>query len=111
LNWSKIILECLNDPNINRNRKDDAQSFSFLTHHDLVGLATFIFSTRKVSQKVQNYEWLDIKTGFKGNLGHKGALMLFIQIDSSWFTLINCHLASGEGKKSERFQDIEFIHN
>lgn len=51
---------------------------------------------------------MDIKTGFKGNSGHKGATLLFIQIDSSWLTFINCHLASGDGKskKSDRFQDI-----
>ena len=56
---------------------------------------------------------MDIKTGFKGNSGHKGATILFILIDSSWLTFINCHLVSGDGKnkKSDRFQDIEFIHN
>lgn len=37
--------------------------------------------------------------------------MMFIQLNSTWLTFINCHLASGEGKRAERFQDIEFMHN
>lgn len=60
---------------------------------------------------MKSFEWHDIKTGFKGNSGHKGGSMMFMQINSTWITFINCHLASGEGKRSERFQDIEFMHN
>ncbi len=72
----------------------------------MVGVASFVFVTKKIVERVEHFEWLDIKTGFKGNSGHKGAVMLFIQIDSTWMTFINCHLAAGESKKGERFQDI-----
>lgn len=52
-----------------------------------------------------------MKTGFKNNLGNKGAIVLFLQIDSSYFTIINCHLAAGENASAERQQDIAYIHN
>jgi hypothetical protein len=90
------MLECLNDPEINRNLKNNKDRlFHIYTSHDLVGIASFVFCTKKISEKIEHFEWLDIKTGFKGNSGHKGAVMLFLQIDSTWMTFINCHLASG----------------
>jgi hypothetical protein len=44
-------------------------------------------------------------------LGNKGAIMLFMQIDNTFFTIGNCHLTAGESASSERMQDIEYIHN
>ena len=65
----------------------------------------------QIYNRVYKQEWVEIKTGFKGNLGNKGAILLFLQIDSSFITIINCHLAAGENSQAERSQDIEFIHN
>jgi hypothetical protein len=37
-------------------------------------------------------------------------IILFMMIDSTYMTLINCHLASGETKSNERLQDIKYSH-
>ena len=83
----------------------------YLTSYDMVGIATFVFISGALFNRVQQHEWFDIKTGFKNNLGNKGAVLLFLQIDSTYLTLTNCHLAAGENASAERLQDIEYIHN
>jgi hypothetical protein len=81
-----------------------------LTCHDLVGISTFVFANSKLIDRISNIEWFEIKTGFKGSLGNKGVIILFMRIDSSIVTIMNCHLAAGEAKSNERMQDIEYIH-
>jgi hypothetical protein len=39
-------------------------------------------------------------------LGNKGAIILFMQIDSTYMTIMNCHLAAGETSATERMQDL-----
>jgi pentatricopeptide repeat protein len=34
-----------------------------------------------------------------------------MQIDSTYMTIMNCHLAAGETSAAERLQDLEYIHN
>ncbi len=87
------------------------KSYVYLNSYDLVGLSTFVFVSNKIYNRVHQQEWVEIKTGFKGNLGNKGAIMLFLQIDSTYITIINCHLAAGEDNQTERAQAIEYIHN
>ena len=83
-----------------------SKRYDFLTGHDLVGLSTFVFVNAKITDRVNDIQWFEIKTGFKGNLGNKGVIMLFVKIDSTMLTIMNCHLAAGETKSTERIQDI-----
>lgn len=69
-----------------------------------------MFVNAKLIDRVNDVEWFEIKTGFKGSLGNKGVIILFITIDSTPMTIMNCHLAAGESKSNERNQDIEYIH-
>lgn len=61
----------------------------------MVGVATFVFITGSLYNRVYLQEWKEVKTGFKNNLGNKGAIILFLQIDSTFITIINCHLTAG----------------
>lgn len=61
----------------------------------MVGISTFVFVSGLLYNRVHLQEWKEIKTGFNNNLGNKGAITLFLQIDSSFITIANCHLAAG----------------
>lgn len=82
-----------------------------MTGYDMVGVATLVFVSGALYNRVLLQEWKEVKTGFKNNLGNKGAIILFLQIDSSFLTIMNCHLAAGETASSERQQDIQYIHH
>ena len=104
--WCKQIDLALNEIGSRVGKK-----FVYLTGKDLVGIASFVFVSDKLQQKVHMMHWKEVKTGFGNNLGNKGSIMLFMQIDDSVLTLANSHLAAGEKAANERIQDIQFIHN
>lgn len=89
--WEKVIEKYLNDVG-----HDLGKSFVHLTSRDMVGIATFVFISGALFNRVYKSEWHEVKTGFKNNLGNKGAILFFMQIDSSFLTFTNCHLAAGE---------------
>lgn len=76
------------------------KSFVSLTSYDLVGMCTMVFVSGAIYNHVYKQEWVEVKTGFKGFVGNKGAIILYLQIDSSYLTFINCHLAAGEGSQA-----------
>lgn len=61
----------------------------------MVGVASFVFVSGTLFNRIYQHSWLQVKTGFKNSLGNKGAIILFLQIDSSYLTITNCHLAAG----------------
>ena len=75
--------------------QDVGESFVHLTSYDMVGIASFVFVNGKYFNRICKHEWCEIKTGFKNSLGNKGAIVLFMQIDSTFITFINCHLTAG----------------
>ena len=46
--WAKAILECLNNPEINKHLKFTNKTFQLCASHDLVGIASFLFCTKPV---------------------------------------------------------------
>lgn len=87
------------------------RNYVYLTGRDLVGLACFVFVSGHLYNRVHLSLWKEVKTGFKNNLGNKGSIILFLQIDASLITIANCHLTAGEKAAAERLQDIQYIHN
>jgi hypothetical protein len=69
-----------------------------------------VFIVESDRQRISSLNWSDIKTGFKGNLGNKGAVLLSFSYDDTIITIINCHLEAGEGKITERLYNLEYIH-
>lgn len=82
-----------------------------LASYNMVGIATFVFTCGKIYNRVGKTMWHEVKTGFNNSLGNKGAILLFLQIDDSFITFINCHLAAGEKESALRMQGIDYIHN
>jgi hypothetical protein len=84
--------------------------YEYLTSKDLVGIAMFVFVNAEIKERLSNIEWFEVKTGFKGSLGNKGMIVLFMEIDSTHVTIMNCHLAAGETKSNERLCDLKYFH-
>jgi hypothetical protein len=103
-----VLFTCINSPDPSTKAKP--KRYDHLTSHDLVGIAMFVFANSDIAHRISNIEWFEIKTGFKGSLGNKGMIMLFMEIDSTHVTVMNCHLAAGETKSNERLQDIKYFH-
>lgn len=110
--WRKVLWNHINshDSRIAEGKAHQSKRFDYLTGHDLVGISTFVFVSAKLVDRINDIEWFEIKTGFKGNLGNKGVIILFLTVDSTPITIMNCHLAAGETKSNERIQDIDYIH-
>lgn len=83
-----------------------ARSYTYLVENDLVGILTLVFVWEPERPRISCLNWSNIKTGFKGNLGNKGAVMLSFYFDDAIITVINCHLEAGEGKAVERLHNL-----
>lgn len=64
----------------------------FMAEKDLVGILTLMFVGEKHLDKISSIFWSEVKTGFKGNLGNKGSVVLSFKYDDSAVTVFNCHL-------------------
>lgn len=91
-------------------REKLSRSYTYLVENDLVGILTMVFVCEPERPRITCLNWSNIKTGFKGNLGNKGAVLLSFYLDDAPITIINCHLEAGEGKVSERLYSLECIH-
>lgn len=90
ISWRRVIEKYLHEVG-----NEVQKNFVYLTSYDMVGIATFVFVNGSLFNRVVSHQWHEVKTGFKNNLGNKGAILLFMQIDSTYFTIGNCHLAAG----------------
>jgi len=88
--WKKMIEKHLSDVG-----KDLGKTFVHLTSNDMVGIATFVYVSGHLFNRIYKHEWTLVKTGFNNSLGNKGSIMLFMQIDNTYLTLANCHLTAG----------------
>lgn len=98
------------DKNIIEGQPSSSKKYDYVVGQDLVGISTFVFANTKIVDRISNISSFEIKTGFKGSLGNKGSIILFMNINSTPITFLNCHLAAGESKTNERIQDIDYIH-
>lgn len=98
--WRKVLWSHINEHDEKGSEGKKVKKFDYLSGHDLVGIATFVFVNSELIDRITNIDWSEIKTGFNGSLGNKGVIILFMTIDSSLITIMNCHLAAGEAKSN-----------
>lgn len=79
------------------------KKFKIVGEKDLVGVMTLVFVAERHLESISDIHWSEIKTGFKGNLGNKGAVAVSFKMNESIITIFNCHLEAGEGKLSGNF--------
>ncbi len=76
---------------------------------NLVGLFTCVFVKESEQRNIRDVSAAEIKLGFSGRVGNKGALIVRFFIDDSSICLINCHLAAGQSHTTHRNNDAAAI--
>lgn len=74
------------------------------TDQTMVGLYVAVFFKRRVIDLIMPSSLAPcrVKVGVKGTTGNKGAVCIRFQIKEESFIIMNCHLASGRHKDTER---------
>jgi hypothetical protein len=85
------------------------QNYTLLHTANLVGLFTCIFIKTNERNRVRDVAAAEIKLGFSGRVGNKGALVVRFFIDDSSLCFINCHLAAGQTQTMHRNNDAAAI--
>ncbi|KAL5418716.1 hypothetical protein PMIN03_000864 [Paraphaeosphaeria minitans] len=85
------------------------QNYTLLHTANLVGLFTCIFVKSSERAKIRDVSAAEIKLGFSGRVGNKGALVVRFLIDDSSLCFINCHLAAGQSQTQHRNNDAASI--
>ncbi|KAF1969631.1 DNase I-like protein [Bimuria novae-zelandiae CBS 107.79] len=85
------------------------QNYVLLHTANLVGLFTCIFVKGSERAKIRDVCAAEIKLGFSGRVGNKGALVVRFLIDDSSLCFINCHLAAGQSQTQHRNNDAASI--
>lgn len=84
-------------------------NYTLLHTSNLVGLFTCIFVKASERPKIRDVCGAEIKLGFSGRVGNKGALVVRFFIDDSSLCFINCHLAAGQTQTTHRNNDAATI--
>lgn len=85
------------------------QNYVLLHTANLVGLFTCIFVKGSERANIRDVCAAEIKLGFSGRVGNKGALVVRFFIDDSSLCFINCHLAAGQTQTVHRNNDAASI--
>ncbi|KAH5499079.1 hypothetical protein HBI31_086430 [Parastagonospora nodorum] len=85
------------------------QNYVLLHTANLVGLFTCVFIKASERPNIRDICAAEIKLGFSGRVGNKGALVVRFFIDDSSLCFINCHLAAGQTQTVHRNNDAASI--
>ena len=85
------------------------ENYVLLHTANLVGLFTCIFVKGSEHRNIRDVCAAEIKLGFSGRVGNKGALIVRFFIDDSSLCFINCHLAAGQSQTTHRNNDAATI--
>jgi hypothetical protein len=86
-----------------------SQNYVLLHTANLVGLFTCVFVKSSERANIRDVCAAEIKLGFSGRVGNKGALVVRFFIDDSSLCFINCHLAAGQTQTVHRNNDAAAI--
>ncbi|KAF1363754.1 DNase I-like protein [Lizonia empirigonia] len=85
------------------------ENYVLLHTANLVGLFTCVFVKSSERNNIRDVSAAEIKLGFSGRVGNKGALVVRFLLDDSSLCLINCHLAAGQTQTTHRNNDAASI--
>jgi hypothetical protein len=100
--WRDHLVRVLDDYSPNEN-------YVLLHTANLVGLFTCVFVKASERANIRDVCAAEIKLGFSGRVGNKGALIVRFFIDDSSLCFINCHLAAGQTQTVHRNNDAASI--
>lgn len=85
------------------------QQYIHVSDMNLVGLLTVIIAKSDIVRNIKNMCTTNVKLGFKGYTGNKGAIAYRFDLFDSSICLINCHLAPHKGQTILRNKHIKLI--
>jgi hypothetical protein len=85
------------------------ENYVLLHTANLVGLFTCVFVKASERSNIRDVCAAEIKLGFSGRVGNKGALVVRFFVDDSSLCFINCHLAAGQTQTVHRNNDAASI--
>ncbi|RYO52001.1 putative inositol polyphosphate 5-phosphatase [Alternaria arborescens] len=100
--WRDHLVRVLDEHSPNEN-------YVLLHTANLVGLFTCVFIKASERTNIRDVCAAEIKLGFSGRVGNKGALVVRFFIDDSSLCFINCHLAAGQTQTVHRNNDAAAI--
>lgn len=83
--------------------------YIMLKSHSLVGLHLAVFVKSSLKHHVTQVHTSDVKLGFKGQMGNKGAVFLRLVLGNASFCFVNVHLSSGAEKARQRRDQLQTI--
>ncbi|XP_053991917.1 uncharacterized protein LOC128883508 [Hylaeus volcanicus] len=83
--------------------------FIMLNSQSLVGLYLAVFVRSTLRDYVTHVYTSELKLGFKGQMGNKGAIFLRLEIGDISFCFVNVHLSSGQEKARQRREQLQII--
>lgn len=99
LNAKNVVLKSTEKPESFWNNLLSAtlskHSFMLVQSTSMVGLYLAVYAKPAWIQAISKVQCEQIKTGFSGTLGNKGAILFSLSVHKSRLTICNCHLASG----------------
>jgi phosphatidylinositol-bisphosphatase len=100
LAWSELLSKTL---------RGAADQYIHIKDEDMFGCLISIFAKRTIAGKITHIHSDKVKTGFKGQLGNKGSVMVRFNIYDTSVCVWNCHLASGNDQVAARCSQLEDI--
>jgi hypothetical protein len=100
--WRDHLVRVLDD-------QSPKENYVLLHTANLVGLFTCVFVKASERANIRDVCAAEIKLGFSGRVGNKGALVVRFFIDDSSLCFINCHLAAGQTQTVHRNNDAASI--
>ncbi|KAI1342220.1 Endonuclease/exonuclease/phosphatase [Xylariaceae sp. FL0016] len=100
--WRDFLIRSLDD-------HMSGELYHLLQTSTLVGLFTCIFVKSTIQHRTHSLCATEVKLGFRGLHGNKGAIIVRFRVDDTSLCFINCHLAAGQGNANARHQHIASI--
>jgi synaptojanin len=85
--------------------------YLFVKEQSLVGLLIIIIAREDIANRISKVNTDYVKTGFVGQMGNKGAVLVKLNIDDSSFCFLNSHLEAGSKGNNSRILNLIDIHN
>uniref|UniRef100_A0A0P4VLY1 Putative inositol-145-triphosphate 5-phosphatase synaptojanin inp51/inp52/inp53 family n=1 Tax=Rhodnius neglectus TaxID=72488 RepID=A0A0P4VLY1_9HEMI len=76
----------------------------------LVGLLLNVYVKIKYKDAITEKKANVVKTGFKGTVGNKGAVILKYKLNNRWYCIVNSHLPAHDDKVEDRIDDYKIIN-
>lgn len=85
------------------------EEYTLITKKAMMGLAIFCFCKKKLHSSISHVKKTEVKTGYGGNVGNKGSVVIRFNIHETSLAIACSHLESGKKNVEGRLKNITNI--